>query len=400
MDPTINEPPDQTKSSKEDLVKAQGERAAEAMRQKIAAIYAGEPNAKEEIQEAEEAGRHRSKHQRFMYQLSTSGKSLADIQTAWHTYYTNLTDPEKHQVWREFYEAHGHGSQYNQVPSAQPLHQVELPPQSQVSTLEPAMPKSSKPKSIADIKKQLNHRSQSHRKIKGKHHFQSLIFGLSMGSVVLLILLFGFFNERFIAPLISPSRNVSATPIITDPNSTAASNNPEVIIPKINVEIPVVYNQPSVAEKDVEKSLESGVVHYATTPNPGELGNAVIFGHSSNNILNKGKYKFAFVLLSRLDNGDLFYLDKDGVRYVYQVFDKKIVDPSDVSVLSNTTKPATATLITCDPPGTSLHRLIIVGQQISPDPSGNKASSVKSSDRPTVLPSNSPSLWSRLTSWL
>jgi uncharacterized Rmd1/YagE family protein len=38
-----------------------------------------------------------------MYDLSHSGKSLAEIQTAWHQYYVNLPNDEKHQVWQEFY---------------------------------------------------------------------------------------------------------------------------------------------------------------------------------------------------------------------------------------------------------------------------------------------------------
>jgi len=381
------DPNDTGQLSKDDQVRAQGERAAAAMRQKIASIYTSEPNAAEELAEVKAAPNHLSKHQQYMQQLTTSGKSLADIQTAWHVYYTSLPDDEKHDVWREFYAAHRQGGQY-----AMPAQPLQKPPEHMVRPV--------KARSMADLKQQISHRVSSRGRLKARHHFQSLMFGLAMGSLVVLILLFSFFNERFIAPLITPSRNVNATPIITDPNSTAGGPNPEVIIPKINVEIPVVYDEPSIDEAAVENALERGVVHYATTPNPGELGNAVIFGHSSNNILNKGKFKFAFVLLSRLENGDLFYLDKDGKRYVYQVYDKKIVDPSEVSVLDKTDKPATATLITCDPPGTSLHRLVVIGKQISPNPVHNKPSSVKAqSGKPKVLPSNSPSLWSRITSW-
>ena len=149
-----------------------------------------------------------------------------------------------------------------------------------------------------------------------------------------------------------------------------------------------------------QKALESGVVHYATTPNPGEKGNAVIFGHSSNNIFNKGKYKFAFVLLSRLEPGDLFYINKDSKRYAYRVYKKDIVKPTQVSVLGATDKVATVTLITCDPPGTSLNRLVVVGEQISPDPSVNTTSTAsKPEHQPVLLPSNSPSLWQRLVGW-
>jgi len=386
------------KQSKDDEVKAQGEQAAAAMRAKIAALYADEPNAAAEIAEVKAEQVPHSKHQQYMQKLLSSGKSLADIQTAWHAYYGELTDEEKHEVWREFYAAHGQGAQYPYSANVQPTPTLQ---EKHVGTMPEPPSKPNKTPTVAKLKSQISNRVSSKGRLKAKHHFQSILFGLSSGAVVVIILLFGFFNERFIAPLITPSRNVNATPIITDPNSTAASSNPEVIIPKINVEIPVVYDEPSIDEGAIEKDLERGVVHYATTPNPGELGNAVIFGHSSNNILNKGKYKFAFVLLSRLENGDVFYLDKDGKRYVYQVYEKRVVEPTEVSVLDTASQPATATLITCDPPGTSLHRLVVIGKQISPDPTQNKPSSVSAQhDKPAILPSNSPSLWSRIWSWL
>ncbi|MCA9333489.1 sortase, partial [Candidatus Saccharibacteria bacterium] len=105
--------------------------------------------------------------------------------------------------------------------------------------------------------------------------------------------------------------------------------------------------------------------------------------------------------LNKLETGDLFYLTKDGVRYAYRVYEKRIVSPTDTSVLGPTSKPATATLITCDPPGTSINRLIVVGEQISPDPSQNAASTAQPlNQEPAVIPGNAPSLWSRITDWI
>jgi LPXTG-site transpeptidase (sortase) family protein len=239
--------------------------------------------------------------------------------------------------------------------------------------------------------------------IKAKHHVHSLLFGLAMGSVTLIILLFGLFNEVVIAPLIQPSRNASAAPLIIDNNGVAPTSTPEVIIPKINVEIPVTYDEKSTDEAAIENQLESGVVHYPTTSLPGQNGNAAFFGHSSNNIFNKGKYKFAFVLLHTLVPGDTFYLTNNGKVYVYKVITKTVVPPSEVSVLNPVAgQTATATLITCDPPGTSLNRLVVVGQQISPDVSTNGASTATTTgtsnpaDQANALPGNGPTLFSRL----
>ena len=381
--------------------------AVDMLRQKIDSIYADEPSAKEEIVEIAEAGKPQSKHQQYMYSLSTSGRSLAEIQTAWHKYYSELPDKEKFEVWEEFYAANDQVAHHPHTEPA-PEHKTELPKPIEHAKVIPTVYHAKarrhhpapKTRSVSEIKQSIINHVQSPRKLKARHHLQSLIFGLGLGSFVMLILLFGFFNERFIAPFITPSRHVTSTPIIVDQNSAAVDPQPKIIIPKINVEIPVVYTEPSTEEKMFQKALESGVVHYATTPNPGEKGNAVIFGHSSNNIFNKGKYKFAFVLLSRLEPGDLFYINRDSKRYAYRVYKKDIVKPTQISVLGATDKVATVTLITCDPPGTSLNRLVVVGEQISPDPSVNTTSTAsKPEHQPVLLPSNSPSLWQRLVDW-
>ncbi len=374
-----------TKASNNDS----SELAAEVIRQKIQSLYveetkeAHEPSAAAEKAEVAHI-QHGSKHQRYMQQLSNSGKSLEEIQTAWHQYYTGLPDDEKHQVWQEFYSEQAKSKQAQAPEPVKPA----------------AHHKKAGQKTVTQLKKQLLGKAtaRSTSNLKTKHHIQSILFGLGIGSVAVLIMLFGFFNERVIAPFVTPSKTVTSTPIISN-GTQVVSSNPEVIIPKINVQIPVVYDQTSISEDDIQKSLESGVVHYATTSSPGEQGNTVIFGHSSNNILNKGKYKFAFVLLNRLEVGDTFSLTKGGKQYTYRVYEKKVVKPNDVSVLGPASKPSTATLITCDPPGTSINRLVVFGEQISPDPTVNTASTaVKSDETPTTVPSNAPSLWERLTS--
>lgn len=369
------------------------------IRQKISRVYQSEPNAKRELAEAEEAPK-RSRHQQFMYDLSTSGKSLAEIQTAWHNYYIGLPDADKHQVWQEFYRENNRSKLYPDTAS-QPAHENPKPEQSHDSTTwSTDTAKSRSPRSIGELKSEILRRAGSNRKPSHKQHLQSLFFGLGIGSLVVIVLLFSFFNERFLAPFITPSRAVSSTPIIIDPNNAAVGPEPKIIIPKINVELPIIFNEQSIDDKAVETALEDGVIHYPTTPYPGQLGNGAIFGHSSNNILNKGKYKFAFVLLKRLEAGDTFMIQYNSKRYVYKVYDKKIVSPTDLSVLSNTDKPATFTLITCDPPGTSINRLVVWGEQISPDPSGNTVSTAsKSTATPKILPSNAPSLWQRIRDW-
>ena len=238
-----NEPDTNSNSSADDP-------AVNVIRNKINALYSDEPDATEEIIEAAEAGSHRSKHQEFMYKLTTSGKSLAEIQTEWHNYYANLSDKEKHEVWQEFYAAHGQKPQpqnkANDTRSEPQNNEKAEPTQKNSDNTDKPADSSNKeettksdkktvPKTntqtAADVKKQLLNKVSSGGKISKKQHLKSILFGLSMGTVVLFIFLFGFFNERFIAPFITPSRNVSSTPIIIDPDSTEVSDEPKIIIP-------------------------------------------------------------------------------------------------------------------------------------------------------------------------
>ena len=254
------------------------------------------------------------------------------------------------------------------------------------------------PAAADDIQAAIRDKVSAGGKLQTKHHLQSLLFGLGIGAIVVFIFLFGFFNEVVVAPFIQPSRTSASTPLIVSSTDISPTATPQVIIPKINVQIPVDYSQTTTNEAAIENALQDGVVHYPTTALPGQNGNAAFFGHSSNNIFNKGKYKFAFVLLHTLQKGDTFYLTYSGKVYVYKVISRTIVQPSQVGVLGPVPGvAATATLITCDPPGTSLHRLIVVGEQISPDPAGNSVSSASGATTVggTNLPGNGPTLWAR-----
>lgn len=438
--------------------------AVELIRRKLENLYTAEPDAGKEMAEVTAApavtAPQRSKHQQFMYDLSTSGKSLAQIQTEWHNYYLALPDDEKHQVWQEFYTNNGKGTSFGAAqpvpqpaPVADPQPATAIHPVTGLETIAPAEPEKpaepakpavnpiesmivvadhaqqpqepekkeqepKKPKSVASkaagkgakaLKKQVLKRvnMSAAQQAKAAQHFKSLLFGISSATIVLAVVLFGLFNEMIIAPLIQPSSHASATPIILNSDAVAPSSTPEIIIPKINVEIPVDYSLTTNDESAVESALENGIVHYPSTVKPGEQGNAAFFGHSSNNIFNPGKYKFAFVLLHELVPGDIFYITYSDKVYAYRVYAKQVVKPSQVEVLNNVEgKLATATLITCDPPGTSLNRLVVWGEQISPDPSGatapvaNTDTGAATAEQPSKINGNGPTLWKRLTSWI
>lgn len=412
--------PDPTPTSKPqatDQKPATNEQAVNLIRQKLDLVYGVEPPAEAEEKEIEAVGAQ-SKHQQYMQAMMDSGKSMSEIQAAWHAYYTSLPKNEKLEVWQEFY-ANNTPHTTNTLHSSRPRthKQVVNPPKHTPYTKKTATvgvfqdeitdSKKANPKTASDIKvtkKAILDKVSAGGKLNAKHHLQSLFFGLGVGSIVIFIFMFGFFNERFIAPFIQPSRLASSSPIIVDPttNNKVGPEN-KVVIPKINVDVPVVYDVPGISEKDMQSALERGVVHYPQSPVPGQNGNVVVVGHSSNNIFNNGKYKFAFVLLNRLQEGDIFMLNYAGQRYTYKIYSKKIVKPTDVAVMGPADKLATATLITCDPPGTAINRLIILGEQISPATNNNSIATntdTSPTQTETTIPGNSESLFQRLFGWI
>jgi sortase A len=108
------------------------------------------------------------------------------------------------------------------------------------------------------------------------------------------------------------------------------------------------------------------------------------------------------VLLDHLDNGDVIELNYQGKQYIYKVFNKAVVAPTDLSLVNiNPSKPVVS-LITCTPPGTALKRLIVQAEQISPDPAGASQApeSTTASILPSTIPGNSPTLLQRLQKFL
>ena len=194
--------------------------------------------------------------------------------------------------------------------------------------------------------------------------------------VVIIIFLFLQYNSVIaakIAGFISPGSSDSQTIIVGTGANQPVSDGPRIIIPKINVNAPVTYGLTSLDESTVQTALQNGPINYpvaGATATPGQRGNTVILGHSSADVFAPGNYKFIFVQLNRLTAGDLFYLDYGAKRYTYKVTELKVIDPTDVAALNLGTDKPYATLVTCDPPGTTAQRLLVIAEQVSPNPDG------------------------------
>ncbi|OGD56845.1 hypothetical protein A2V71_01050 [Candidatus Berkelbacteria bacterium RBG_13_40_8] len=136
-----------------------------------------------------------------------------------------------------------------------------------------------------------------------------------------------------------------------------------LVIPKLDMSVPIIPDVDGNDKEEYFKSLESGVAHYKGTSKPGDGSNIFIFGHSSFYWWSPGDYKEIFKTLSDLEEGDEIIVWREGKEYKYKVTETKLVSPTDVSVLKPT-KTEQVTLMTCWPPGTTQRRLIIIAKPI------------------------------------
>lgn len=127
-------------------------------------------------------------------------------------------------------------------------------------------------------------------------------------------------------------------------------------IPSIDVHVPLALS-PSMQDADVIKTLNHGVALYPNGIAPGRLGNTFIAAHSTGNPW-QGQYRFAFLRLNEVENGNIIHLDYKGTRYTYRVFDTQLVTPDpNFRVISDRPRP-TMTLMACWPLWTADQRTL------------------------------------------
>lgn len=133
-----------------------------------------------------------------------------------------------------------------------------------------------------------------------------------------------------------------------------------IVIPKIGAAAKIYPNVDPTNESKFLPVLLKGVAHAAGSVFPGLSGNVYLFAHSSDNFWDAGRYNAVFYLLKDLNVGDEIVIFYQGNRYNYFVTGSKIVDPSDVSLITHA-KEGNEQLIlqTCWPPGTAWKRLMV-----------------------------------------
>ncbi len=257
-----------------------------------------------------------------------------------------------------------------------------------------------------DIKERLRRRirkkaTESAKNTRRKRHLIPILAGIA----VVLFILFLQYNRLIFAPImayVSPGNAPASQIDAIDPTITQeVSPDPRLIIPKLNVDVPVHFG---IKLSEVMPAMNNGVAHYriaGASAYPGEIGNIVITGHSAGDVYSSNPYKYIFSGLERLEDGDSIYVNYNSKRYTYSVVKKEVVEPSNVAALVVETNKPLLTLVTCTPLGTSRYRLLVTAEQIAPTyETAEEAEQFTPSEGEEALPSNEPSFFEGIWNWM
>ena len=137
-------------------------------------------------------------------------------------------------------------------------------------------------------------------------------------------------------------------PVVPVPIPTPGPQSPtRIVIKSIGVDAPVVQG-------DDWEQLKKGATHHIGSANPGERGNCFISAH--NDI-----FGMIFQHLDKveLENEIVVYAGERAYRYVVKA--KRIVEPTDTSVMAQTASPI-LTLMTCYPFMIDTHRMVVIAE--------------------------------------
>lgn len=366
--------------------------AANVIRSQIDSLYKNEPATESDstpVEQGAESAYHRTHTQHPL----PEAEQWKQYHSAWQNYYqkyyenyyttANTQQPKNTEKKAATSGVHGH--YFSEQPAEDTTEPESL----------------SNDQALFELREKLLGRVQeSAHKIRKSRHFIPILSALS----VVLLFVFVQYNQVFIANVkayVSPG-SIDPQNIVIDPTADiVVSSEPRLIIPKINVDVPVTYDVGTDNDSQMA-AMANGLAHFpipGANSHPGEVGNTALSGHSSNDFFDVGDYKFIFAQLDKLVIGDTIYANYESTRYTYVVSKIEIVKPTEVGALVYPTTKPMLTLITCTPLGTALNRLLVTAEQVSPDPiKASKApeGSGTADNSSTAIPGTSGTLLEKL----
>lgn len=138
------------------------------------------------------------------------------------------------------------------------------------------------------------------------------------------------------------------------PNTTFS-----LVVPKIDAKAPIIANIDPSDEKAYLEALKTGVAQAKGTCFPGMDCTMYLFAHSAGSPIQATRYNAVFYLLRKLEKGDQMIVYYYGKKILYEVTGKEIVSADKTGYLTDTGNEEKLVMQTCDPPGTTLNRLLV-----------------------------------------
>lgn len=204
--------------------------------------------------------------------------------------------------------------------------------------------------------------------------------GASLASIAIIGLFFTYgpivkeeliykFNKKEVVvrgfgDLIKEAQSQSSQRVKEETSQLDINSYFSVYVPKIKARSDIVANVDAANEKEYLQALKDGVAHAAGTNFPGQGKVIFLFAHSTDSPINIARYNAVFYLLRKLEKGDritVYFLDK---KFEYRVIAKTVAEANDTSWMQERGYGELLVLQTCDPPGTTWKRLLVVAKPI------------------------------------
>lgn len=157
------------------------------------------------------------------------------------------------------------------------------------------------------------------------------------------------------------ARFLTSRPIFIEPVNKDFS----IVIERIGVNAPIVADVSVTDEKAYNEALKTGIAHASTSKYPSNKpGNVYLFAHASINFWRLGKHANVFNLVRKLDLGDRIHVFYKGEPYIYEVVNKETMKGWNTYPITRSVVEPILTLQTCDPPGTTLNRMVVTAKLI------------------------------------
>ena len=167
------------------------------------------------------------------------------------------------------------------------------------------------------------------------------------------------FNYRAVSGLLSDFFKGSDKEIQKDDRYDDYYKENSLEIPKIEVSAPLVFIE-TAEQKEIQKSLDVGVVHFPDSVLPGQAGQTIILGHSAPPGWPRIKYDWIFSRLNELIEGDEIYVFFNNRKYEYIVTRKVFLEKGEeISQEHLTNSDNMLVLISCWPPGKDIRRIAV-----------------------------------------